>query len=608
MKPSKLIFLSLILCPLLCAGARAEEAPASSASKVVPEGLREIYAAVIGHPDSPLPYFQDSQGIIYDKRVSPPKPITEIQAKDLRYKLKGLWLATQGVPPTLTKKHAESVTPHLYDPDGHVSALGNDLFMKMLANRDLTPLIALQEMAVQIQKKNDSRFQARGDPHGPPPAANALDSFFDQARHLKDSNALFAEPNASIPVDLSQTLPFQLQSFKRRTSSKPAKAALESLMGGSGVPMISADMGELMREMESKKTGGADWPKALEAAIGALPMGAEILNMGVHKMWAAGYTGKNVKIALIDEDFPDRVQPLLRNVVLEKIQGQSEGVGEHATHLAGILMSVAPGAEILAYSKRLPEGLADVAQNVDLRSGDPAMASAVSFAIHRRFIAGLMEDAHRKGARIISVSMEIRGAENPEEDPILQTIDKLSRAGVAFIIGAGNSVMESHGGDRDIAYNNAAARAGNSLTAHPDVIRVGNLDSQMRAHPTSFAGDVYAPGAQILSTLPTSRAFEENLIQGLRPPFEGRYGPMTGTSMAAPFVAAVAACLLEAAPSATPAQLKEALISSAASHSQKIEFLYADPISRSAVQLQEEIRWKSVNPADALQALQKNLH
>ncbi len=94
----------------------------------------------------------------------------------------------------------------------------------------------------------------------------------------------------------------------------------------------------------------------------------------------------------------------------------------------------------------------------------------------------------------------------------------------------------------------------------PNVICVGAITSSGERADFSNYGqntvDIYAPGAEILSTLPMAfRGFGYSMVQP-------GYGYMNGTSMAAPHVSGVAALMLSVDSSMTGAELKNAILNS----------------------------------------------
>ncbi|GIL59820.1 hypothetical protein Vafri_14544 [Volvox africanus] len=139
----------------------------------------------------------------------------------------------------------------------------------------------------------------------------------------------------------------------------------------------------------------------------------------------------------------------------------------------------------------------------------------------------------QQGAKITSNSW---GSRSPATDALKAAIRASQDAGHLFIAAAGNN-----GIDID---NNDFSPAGIKL---PAVIAVGAVDSSDRLAYFSNRGKktvhLFAPGVDIISTYPTNT-----------------YKALSGTSMATPHVSGAAAVLWSYRPSATAAQIKEALL------------------------------------------------
>ncbi|MFB6841441.1 S8 family serine peptidase [Streptomyces sp. NPDC056361] len=259
--------------------------------------------------------------------------------------------------------------------------------------------------------------------------------------------------------------------------------------------------------------------------------------IGTPKAWEAGLTGKGVKVAVLDTG-ADLAHPDLVGRIAETksfIEGQEVADrGGHGTHVTSTVggsgagsdgkeKGVAPGAT-LAVGKVLS----------DQGSGTES-----------QIIAGMEWAAKDIDAKIVSMSL---GSREPSDgtDPMAQAVNTLSaETGALFVIAAGNS-----GAPGSIGSPGAADAA----------LTVGAVDSDDRAAYFTSQGprhgdqalkpDVSAPGVDIL-------AARSQLVAG-----SGLYTSMSGTSMATPHVAGVAALLAEKHPDWTGARLKDALMSS----------------------------------------------
>jgi hypothetical protein len=240
-------------------------------------------------------------------------------------------------------------------------------------------------------------------------------------------------------------------------------------------------------------------------------------------------TGAGVTVAIIDTGVdassPDLAGQLVAGAHLDKtgriVAGDVADTYGHGTHVAGIIAAkadghgttgIAPGAKVMPINVDTP-----------LFDGN-TVAAAIRWAT----------DHH---ANVINLSLGIPDIKLYQSDvtPICQASKYAHDHGVLVVASAGND-----GEGLDLP--SAPADCG-------DPISVAALDNTQQATSwSSFDPTVTlaAPGANIYSTVPTfiSRT---------------RYALFSGTSMASPFVAGVAALVLEQHPTWTPDQVKTRL-------------------------------------------------
>ena len=223
-------------------------------------------------------------------------------------------------------------------------------------------------------------------------------------------------------------------------------------------------------------------------------------------------TGKGVTVAVIDtgvkanhEDLPNlrRVEVTNGNESL----GLDDATG-HGTHVAGIIgaamgngkggAGIAPGAAILS-----------------LR-----VVNAAGYIYDSALIAAL-RTAVKNGAQIVNISIG-----GTAYNAVFQkVINEAAEAGVTVVAAMGND----------------GTNCLNYPAGYDNVIGVVSVDrTNNRASGSSYGtwGDVAAPGAAVWSTT-----------------YNGSYSPKSGTSMASPVVAGVAALYKSVHPDATPAQI-----------------------------------------------------
>ncbi|MGW4562479.1 S8 family serine peptidase [Streptomyces sp. NPDC004561] len=258
--------------------------------------------------------------------------------------------------------------------------------------------------------------------------------------------------------------------------------------------------------------------------------------IGTQAAWDAGLTGKGVTVAVLDTgvdlshpDLKDRVSETKSFVDGEDVADR-DGHGTHVTSTVGGSGAASDGRE---------KGVApDATLAVGKVLGDQGSGS------ESQIIAGMEWAARDVHARVVSMSL---GSTDPSDgtDPMAQAVDTLSKeTGALFVVAAGNT-----GSPSSIGSPGAADAA----------LTVGAVDSADQAAWFTSAGprhgdnalkpDLAAPGVDIL-------AARSQLVPG-----SGYYTSMSGTSMATPHVAGVAALLAEEHPGWTGAQLKDALMS-----------------------------------------------
>ncbi|MFD4874964.1 S8 family serine peptidase [Streptomyces sp. NPDC058420] len=258
--------------------------------------------------------------------------------------------------------------------------------------------------------------------------------------------------------------------------------------------------------------------------------------IGTAHAWAAGLTGKGVTVAVLDTgvdlSHPDLAQRV--SVTKSFIDGEDvadrNGHGTHVTSTVGGSGAASDGQE------------KGVAPDATLAVGK--VLSDQGSGSESQIIAGMEWAARDVHAKVVSMSL---GSTEPSDgtDPMAQAVNTLSQeTGALFVIAAGNTGTPSSIG---------------SPGAADSALTIGAVDADDQAAYFTSAGprhgdnalkpDLSAPGVDIL-------AARSQLVDG-----SGYYTSMSGTSMATPHVAGVAALLAQEHPDWTGAQLKDALMS-----------------------------------------------
>jgi subtilisin family serine protease len=229
--------------------------------------------------------------------------------------------------------------------------------------------------------------------------------------------------------------------------------------------------------------------------------GWNITTFELPDVWEKMGTGEGVTVAVIDSGCDmthnDLIENLLpgKNFINEKKPPEDDN--SHGTHCCGIIaaqnneigmVGVAPKAKILPIKALDEDGSGDM----------ETVAKAIRWAADN-------------GADIISMSL---GSPTPVQQ-VRKAIQYAASKGVVTFCAAGNA-----GNTKEVFYP----------ASYPETIAIGSIDKDFNRSSFSNTGrnlDFMAPGQDIFSTIPICW-----------------YGVMSGTSMACPFVAGIAALVL----------------------------------------------------------------
>ncbi|MDG4861370.1 S8 family serine peptidase [Streptomyces sp. T-3] len=258
--------------------------------------------------------------------------------------------------------------------------------------------------------------------------------------------------------------------------------------------------------------------------------------IGSPKAWEAGLTGKGVKVAVLDTgadlthpDLKDRVSQSKSFIEGEEV-ADKQGHGTHVSSTVGGSGAASDGKE------------KGVAPGAELAIGKVLANNGEGY--DSQIIAGMEWAAKDVDAKVVSMSL---GSREPSDgtDPMAQAVNTLTKdTGALFVIAAGNSGMPGTIGSPGAADSALTVGAVDSADQAADFTSKGPRYGDHALKP-----DLSAPGVGIV-------AARSQLTAG-----EGFYTDMSGTSMATPHVAGVAALLAEKHPDWTAQQLKDGLMS-----------------------------------------------
>jgi serine protease AprX len=291
--------------------------------------------------------------------------------------------------------------------------------------------------------------------------------------------------------------------------------------------------------------------------------------IGARKLWAQGYTGRGIDVALIDSG----VAPVDGLTGTDKVahgpdfsfDSQADnlrfldGYG-HGTHMAGVIagresaasfpyygdthnyVGVAPDARVISVKVADAEGDTDVTQVI----------AAIEWVTEHRRDAGM-------NIRVLNLSFGTDGTQSYVLDPLSYAAERAWKKGIVVVVAAGNT------GYGDPSLNNPAY--------NPYVIAVGADDTKGTASPYddvvpdwSSAGnylrrpDFVAPGTSIVSLRDPESYIDQNYPAGR---VGERYFKGSGTSQAAAATSGAVALLLDHRPGLSPDEVKYALAETA---------------------------------------------
>lgn len=264
-----------------------------------------------------------------------------------------------------------------------------------------------------------------------------------------------------------------------------------------------------------------------------------LTNMKAREAWNTMEAKKNslsqVTVAVIDTGIDKSHEDLSANVSSKSMKLDSSGnitslrgdSDSHGTHTAGIVGAVSNNGKGIA---GIASGGTD--NKVKLMAIDASTNYNGELYFNTYNLVEAINYAMKNDAKVINMSLGGFGRNYILEE----SVESAYKNGVTIVAAAGNENTD------EICFP----------SDYGEVISVCNLTRQNKRYNSAMYGsnyglakDISAPGTSILSTIP------------------GDYGQMSGTSMSAPMVSAVAAMLYAVTPDIKPFQVKNILCGTA---------------------------------------------
>jgi len=279
--------------------------------------------------------------------------------------------------------------------------------------------------------------------------------------------------------------------------------------------------------------------------------------------WEFGYTGKDIVVAVLDTGVDDNHDDLKGKFVAGYDCSGNYGVAwatnpddknGHGTHCAGVVMGTGDPDDEPADREHV--GIAPDAKLVDVK-----VLTDIGGNLGDHLIMGMewcIENREQFGIKVLSISVGNKAGGDDGTNANARTADAAVDAGLVVVAAAGNEGPYNDGfssvAASDKAITVGAVDDGATVSRDDDVIAEYSNRGPRRSDNDEdvleeLKPDVVAPGTDIMACMYSPRPV--GFVTG--------YQQMTGTSMACPHVAGIAALMLEAKQGINASQIKQIL-------------------------------------------------
>jgi len=304
--------------------------------------------------------------------------------------------------------------------------------------------------------------------------------------------------------------------------------------------------------------------------------------------WDEGYTGTDIVIAILDTGVDDSHESLNGKFVAGvdvsnqgfDINGNPDDGNGHGSHCAGTAMGNGGATDDDGDGEADFMGTAPDAQLVDVKIGTDLGGNLGNSII--RGIEWCRDNKDQYNIRILSISFGSTSSSDGQDATSRAANDAVLQDGLILVAAAGNSGPNNNGLPPPAAADEVITVANvdnfGTISRGDDEI----ADSSSRGpreddgdgdHMDELKPEISAPGQDIMSVQ------HSEFGQG-NPNMEGQYVEMSGTSMACPHISGIVACMLEAEPSLTPAEVKDILKKTAEKRGEPYDPVLDDDYSR----------------------------